>query len=161
MHNKLGQLCFISNQGKYCCKLGRYYILGQPLLQNRATITNCGKMYYKLGQVLQIRAIITNWGITITKMEKVRKDGEGIVNIWSLKKKSGMTFVNPNILALKHGRGMETDAVNTFSEYIKNHHQYRIISEYGLVLNETISYTGASPDRLMSCVMCCDEACIK
>ena len=43
---------------------GIYYKLGQPLLQYRVTITNWGKMYYKLGQVLQIRAIITNWGIT-------------------------------------------------------------------------------------------------
>ena len=34
------------------------------LLQNRATFTNWGKIYYKLRQVLQIRAIITNWGIT-------------------------------------------------------------------------------------------------
>ena len=46
---------------------GSYYKLGQPLLQNRAAITNWGKMYYKLGQVLQIRA---NWGITsITKIQ--------------------------------------------------------------------------------------------
>ena len=42
-----------------------YYKLGQTLLQNRAAITNWGKMYYKLGQILQIRAIITNWDITI------------------------------------------------------------------------------------------------
>ena len=41
-----------------------YYKLGQPLLQNRAAITNWGKIYYKLGKVLQIRAIIANWGIT-------------------------------------------------------------------------------------------------
>ena len=34
------------------------------LLQIGAAITNQGKIYYKLGQVLQIRAIITNWGIT-------------------------------------------------------------------------------------------------
>ena len=46
-----------------------YYKLGQPLLQNRAAITNWGKMYYKLGQVLQIRAIITNWGITTITVE--------------------------------------------------------------------------------------------
>ena len=39
---------------------GSYYKLTQPLLQNRAAITNWSKMYYKLGQVLQIRAIITN-----------------------------------------------------------------------------------------------------
>ena len=48
----------ITNSGK-CC-----YKLGQPLLQNRAAITNWGKIYYKLRQVLQIRAIITSWGIT-------------------------------------------------------------------------------------------------
>ena len=49
-----------------------YYKLGQALLQIGtasllqigAAITNQGKIYYKLGQVLQIRAIITNWGIT-------------------------------------------------------------------------------------------------
>ena len=55
-------------------KIYRYYKLGQTLLQIGAasslqiraiTITNWGKMYYKLGQVLQIRAIITNWGIAI------------------------------------------------------------------------------------------------
>ena len=41
---------------------GSYYKLGQPLLQNRATITNWAKCitnwgrYYKLGQLLQIGA---------------------------------------------------------------------------------------------------------
>ena len=39
------------------------YKLEQPLLQNRAAITNWSKMFYKLGQVLQIRATIANWGI--------------------------------------------------------------------------------------------------
>ena len=33
---------------------GNYYKLGQPLLQNRVAITNWGKMYYKLGELLQI-----------------------------------------------------------------------------------------------------------
>ena len=39
-------------------KLGQlfYYKLGQGLLQIRAGITNWGKVYYKLGQVLQIGA---------------------------------------------------------------------------------------------------------
>ena len=51
-----------------------YYKLGQACVTNRESfvlfqiranvVTNWGKMYYKLGQVLQIRAIITNWGIT-------------------------------------------------------------------------------------------------
>ena len=31
---------------------GSYYKLEKPLLENRAAITNWGKMYYKLGQVL-------------------------------------------------------------------------------------------------------------
>ena len=43
---------------------GSHYKLGQLLLQKRAAITNRGKIYYQLGQVLQITAIITNWGIT-------------------------------------------------------------------------------------------------
>ena len=58
---------------------GSYYKLGQPLLQNRAAITNCGKMYYNLGQVLQIRAIITSWGITNILNTKV-------IRFWNTKK---------------------------------------------------------------------------
>ena len=57
---KLGQLCFITNQGKRCYKLGQ-------LLQIRATVITKQGSYYKLGQVLQIRVIITNWGITSAK----------------------------------------------------------------------------------------------
>ena len=34
------------------------------LLQIGAAVTNWGKIFYKLGQVLHITAIITNWGIT-------------------------------------------------------------------------------------------------
>ena len=60
----------------------------------------------------------------ITKMKKVRKGGGGVLNIWSLKEKnSGMTFVNPNIPALKYARDMEIEAVNTFAECITNYHQ--------------------------------------
>ena len=71
MYYKLVQACaanwgsfIITNLGNFVKNQGSYYKLRQPLLQNRAAITNCGKMYYKLGQVLQIRTIITNWGIT-------------------------------------------------------------------------------------------------
>ena len=54
-------------------------------------------------------------------MKKVRKGGGGVVNIWSLKEKiSEMTFVNPNTPALKYGRYMEIEEVNTFVDYIKN-----------------------------------------
>ena len=45
---------------------GRYYKLGQSLLQNRAAITNWGEVYYKLGQILHTKAFITNWSITHT-----------------------------------------------------------------------------------------------
>ena len=59
-------------------------------------------------------------------MEKVRKGGVGVVNIWSLKEDFGIIFVNPNIPALKHEREMEIEAVTTFA-YIKKYHQYCII----------------------------------
>ena len=83
----------------------------------------------------------------ITKMKKVRKGGGGVLNIWSLKeKKSGIISVNPNIPALKYGRDMKIETVSKFAEYIKNYHQDCIISECGLVLDETMPYIGASPD---------------
>ena len=57
-------------------------------------------------------------------MKKVMKWGGGVVNIWSLKEKiSRMAFVNLKIPALKCGRDMGIEAVNTFAEYIKNYHQ--------------------------------------
>ena len=61
---KLGQLCFITNQGKSCYKLRQlhYYKLEQVLLQIRASITNQGNRYYKIGPLLQIGAGITNQG---------------------------------------------------------------------------------------------------
>ena len=87
MYSKLGQACVtnwssfillqirenvatnwgsftVTNKVSAVTNWGSYCKLGQLLLQNRAAITNCGKMYYKLRHVLQIRAIITNWGIT-------------------------------------------------------------------------------------------------
>ena len=45
---------------------------------------------------------------------------------------------------------MEIETVSIFAEYIKNYHQDCIISGCGLVLDETMPYIGASPDRLMS-----------
>ena len=94
-------------------------------------------------------------------MEKVRKRGRDVVNIWSLKENiSGMTFVNPNIPALKYGRDMGFESGNTLAEYIRNYQQDCIISECGLVLDETMLYIGASPKQLMSC-SCCGKACIQ
>ena len=60
MYYKLGQLHYYKLGQVLLQVWGSHYKLGQVLLQNRAAITNWGKMYYKLGQVLQIRAIITN-----------------------------------------------------------------------------------------------------
>ena len=40
--------------------------------------------------------------------------------------------------ALKYGRDIEMEAVNTFAEYIKNYHQDCIISEYELILDKTM-----------------------
>ena len=94
-------------------------------------------------------------------MQKVRKGGAGVVNIWSLKEKiSGMTFVNSNFPALKYGRGLEIEGVNTFTEYITNYHQDCTISKCALVLDKTMSCIGAGPDRLMSC-LCCSRTCIE
>ena len=62
---KLGQLCFITNQGPCCYKLGQlhYYKLGQVLLQIAAAITNQGNHFYKVGQLLQLGAeCISNCG---------------------------------------------------------------------------------------------------
>ena len=67
MYYKLGQVCvtnlqvlFYYNQGQALLQIGAsvvtnwgcYYKLWQPLLQNKATITNWGKMHYKLRQLL-------------------------------------------------------------------------------------------------------------
>ena len=67
---KLEQLCFITNQGKRCYKLGQlhYYKLGQVLLQNGAAIANQCIRYNKIGQLLQIGTIfVTNWAGTINQ----------------------------------------------------------------------------------------------
>ena len=60
--------------------------------------------------------------------------------------------------ALKYGRDIEMEAVNTFAEYIKNYHQDCIISECELVLDKAKSYIGAS--HAMSCSWC-RKACIE
>lgn len=87
---------------------------------------------------------------TITKTKKVRKVCEGAVTIWWLKEKySGIAFVNPNISALKYGRDMEIGAANTFAEHIENYHQDCIISEYELILDETVPWIGASLINVM------------
>ena len=49
---QIGAASFLQIEASVVTNCGSYYKLVQPLLQNRAAITNWGKMYYKLGQVL-------------------------------------------------------------------------------------------------------------
>ena len=63
---------------------GSYYKLGELSLQNRTAVTNWGKIFYKLGQVLQISAVVANRGIADTTV----KD---IINIFRLKKENETT----------------------------------------------------------------------
>ena len=63
-----------------CYKLGKVCVtnwdsfvllqLGQTLQIGASFVTNWGKTYYKLGQVLQIRAIITNGDVTTSIIDK-------------------------------------------------------------------------------------------
>ena len=63
---QIGTASLLQTEASVVTNWGSYCKLGQPSLQNRAGITNWGKMYCnKLGEVLQISAIITNWDVTI------------------------------------------------------------------------------------------------
>ena len=59
---QIGAASLLQIRASVVTNWGSYYKLGQPLLQNRAAITNWGKMYYnwgryyKLGKLLQIGA---------------------------------------------------------------------------------------------------------
>ena len=46
---QIGAASLLRIRASFVTNWGSYYKLGQPLLQGRATITNWGKMYYKLG----------------------------------------------------------------------------------------------------------------
>ena len=72
--------------------------------------------------------------------------------MWSLNQNiSGLVFVKPNIPALKYGRDMEIEAANTFIEFIKGKHTGIKLSDYGLLLDETLPYVSVSPDRILLC----------
>ena len=53
---QIGVASLLQIEANVVTNWGNYYKLGQPLLRNRAAITNWGKIYYKLRQVLQIGA---------------------------------------------------------------------------------------------------------
>ena len=94
-------------------------------------------------------------------MEKVHKLSGGVINMWSLNQNiSGLVFVNPDIPALKYGRTMEVEAVNTFLEIARKCHKNFKAKECELFLDRQYLFIGASPDRIISC-SCCGEACIE
>ena len=47
---QIGAASLLQIRASVITNWGSYYKLEQPFLQNRAAITNWGKMYYKLGQ---------------------------------------------------------------------------------------------------------------
>ena len=102
MYCKLGQLCFLTNQGKRCYNLGQlhYYKLGQALLQIGAAITNQGNRYYKIGQLLKIEAKhITNRGTSITNRSSYCKSGRQHYRVGIIRK-TEILMVSPFILLL-------------------------------------------------------------
>jgi len=97
----------------------------------------------------------------ITKMKKIKAGGGGYVNMWALNQKiAGLTFVNPNIPALKYGRDMEINAANSFDDLMKTKHKNYKSTECGLFIDKTMPYVGASPDRIMVC-SCCEKSCLE
>jgi len=97
----------------------------------------------------------------LTKMDKIIKGGSNYINMWSLNQKiSGLAFVNPNIPALKYGRTMEEEAVNSFNHFMRKSHKDFKAVECGLFLHNEFPFIGASPDRMLSC-SCCLPACLE
>ena len=77
--------------------------------------------------------------------------------MWSLDQIiSGLVFVKSNIPALKYGRDKEIEAADTFIVFIKGKHTGIKLSDCGLFVDETLSYVGASPDRILLC-SCCEK----
>ena len=97
-----------------------------------------------------------------TKMEKIKSQGDLTkVNLWNIFQQiSGLTFVNPNIPALKYGREKEIYAVNEFFNFFSKHHKHAKLSDCGLFLDVASPFIGASPDRIISCD-CCPDACLE
>ncbi len=96
-----------------------------------------------------------------TKMQKLQKNGRESVNLWQVFQKiSGLTFINPNIPALKYGRAMEENAVNEFYNQLSKSHRNAKLLECGLFLDRDNPYIGASPDRMVTCEYC-PNACLE
>ena len=70
-----------------------------------------------------------------------------------------MTFVNPNIPALKYGREMEINAVNEFQKMHGISHKNIKVEECGLFLLPEKPFIGCSPDRIV--FSCCGKSCLE
>ena len=91
-------------------------------------------------------------------MSKILKPTGGCVDMWSLYQNiSGLSFINPDFLALKYGRTIEMEAANEFFELTKKKHKHFVILECGLLLVKANCFIGASPDHLITCD-CCEDA---
>ena len=81
--------------------------------------------------------------------------------LWNLiKNVSGLTFINPNLPALKYGRDMEPLAANILFSILKKSHKGLKMEEPGLILDVERPFIGASPDRLVSC-LCHGKLCVE
>ena len=98
----------------------------------------------------------------VAKMKKINFGGNSAqINMWSLFQNiSGLTFVNPNIPSLKYGTCMEVNASNTFDDLMKKYHRNLKLVEFGLFLDKTLPFIGASPDRIATC-LCCPPSCLE
>ena len=68
-----------------------------------------------------------------------------------------MTFVNPNIPALKFGREMEINAVNEFQKCMQL--VIRILKSKNVVCLPEKSFIGCGPGRIVFC--CCGKSCLE
>ena len=79
-------------------------------------------------------------------MSKIaKKDGDHSEKMWSLiKNVSGMTFINPNLPALKYGRDMEPLAANRLFNILKVKHKKLKMEKPGLYLDVDKPFIGAT-----------------
>lgn len=68
--------------------------------------------------------------------------------------------INPDLPALKYGRNMEDDAIDTFFDIFKGSHKGARIHKCGLFLAKNAPFLGASPDRIIEC-SCCGRSCLE
>lgn len=64
------------------------------------------------------------------------------------------TTINPELPALKYGRAMETEAVETYYVVQFTDHENLKVDSCGLFIDATLSFLCASPDRLVQCSCC-------